>query len=196
MDTVHGTLDRAIVVPPNATSDPSFAETAPGTDADHDDPGRGRPAGGGDDVKLVPVSIREASLYVAHHHRHHRPPRGALFALGAEHDDTLVGVAIIGRPVARGLQDGRTVEIVRLCTDGTRNACSFLMGRSRRAAAALGYQRVITYTRLDEGGASPRAAGYEQIELLPARSWAEASVARERHDQSAPAERVRWEAAA
>ena len=147
-------------------------------------------------VKLVPISIREAKLYVAHHHRHHRPPQGALFALGAEKDGQLVGVASVGRPVGQGLQDGRTVEVTRVCTDGTRNACSFLYARCRRAARALGYEHVKTYTREDESGASLRAAGFEQEALLPARSWAAANVARIRHDQSTPAARVRWGAAA
>jgi hypothetical protein len=142
------------------------------------------------------VSIREATRFVQHHHRHHPPPRGALFALGVEADGDLIGVALVGRPIARALQDGRTAEILRLCTTGERNACSFLLGRCRRAAAALGYRRVLTYTMAAEGGASLRAAGYEQTELLPARSWAESSVRRERHDRHAIAERVRWEAAA
>lgn len=146
-------------------------------------------------MRLVPISIAEAKRYVAHHHRHLRAPRGGLFALGAEHDGELVGVAIVGRP-ARGLQNGRTVDVTRLCTDGTRNACSFLYARCRRAAQALGYEKVVTYTRQDESGASLRAAGFEQEPLLPARSWAEASVARERFDQSEPAPRVRWGAAA
>jgi hypothetical protein len=147
-------------------------------------------------LKLVPVSIAEAKRFVAHHHRHHRPPQGALFALGCEQDGQLVGVAIVGRPVGRGLQDGRTVEITRVATDGTRNACSFLYGRCRRAARALGYERVVTYTRQDESGSSPRASGFEQVALLPARSWAEASIARPRTDQAEPADRVRWEMAA
>lgn len=147
-------------------------------------------------LRLTPTTIRAASRFVEHHHRHNRPPRGALFALAVERDGQVVGVALVGRPVARELQDGRTVEVLRLCTDGTRNACSFLYARCRRAAAALGYERVLTYTRADEGGASPRAAGFEQVALLPARSWAESSVARTRHDQSEPAERVRWEVAA
>ena len=145
---------------------------------------------------LAPISIREASRYVEHHHRHHRPPQGALFALAAEVNGTLVGVAIVGRPVGAGLQDGRTVEITRVCTDGTPNACSFLYARCRRAAAALGYERVKTYTRQDESGASPKAAGFEQEALLPARSWQEANVSRRRFDRSEPAARIRWGAAA
>jgi hypothetical protein len=146
-------------------------------------------------MKLAPISIRDANLYVLHHHRHHRPPQGALFALAAEKDGQLVGVAIVGRPVGRGLQDGRTVEITRVATDGTPNACSFLYGRCRRAAAALGYERVATYTRQDESGSSPRAAGFEQIALLDARSWGDEYQAHGgRHDQSTPVARVRWEA--
>lgn len=144
-------------------------------------------------MRLAPISIREANRYVLHHHRHHRPTQGALFALAAEVDGELVGVAVVGRPVGRGLQDGRTVEITRVCTDGTRNACSFLYGRCRRAARALGYERVVTYTRQDESGASPRAAGFEQVALLDARSWGEEYLADGgRTDQSTPAPRVRW----
>lgn len=143
-------------------------------------------------MNLVPISIREANLYVLHHHRHHRPTQGALFALAVEKDGQLVGVAIAGRPVGQGLQDGRTVEITRVCTDGTPNACSFLYGRCRRAARALGYERVKTYTRQDESGASPKAAGFEQEALLPARSWAEENASRVRHDRSKPANRIRW----
>lgn len=147
-------------------------------------------------MKLVPISIREANRYVLHHHRHHRPTQGALFALAAEHEGERVGVAIVGRPVGAGLQDGRTVEVTRVCTDGTPNACSFLYARCRRAAAALGYEKVATYTRQDESGASPRGAGFEQDALLPARSWAKANVARVRFDRSTPAARIRWTAVA
>jgi hypothetical protein len=147
-------------------------------------------------LKLVPVSIREANLYVLHHHRHSPPTQGALFTLGAEKDGQLVGVALVGRP-PRGLQDGRTVEIRRVCTDGTRNACSFLYARCRDAARALGYDRPpVTYTRQDESGASLRASGFVQEKLLPARSWAEDSVSRERFDRSEPAARIRWRAVA
>lgn len=143
-------------------------------------------------MKLVPISIREAKRFVAHHHRHHRPPQGALFAIGVEEDGELVGVAIVGRPTAEGLQDGWTAEITRCCTDGTRNACSFLYARCRRALAALGYTSVKTYTRQDESGASLRAAGFEQEALLPARSHARSNVKRIRADQSEPAPRIRW----
>lgn len=142
-------------------------------------------------LMLVPISIAEAKRYVLHHHRHHRPPQGALFALGVEAHGQLCGVAIVGRP-PRGLQDGRTVEVTRCCTDGTPNACSFLYGRCRRAAAALGYGKVLTYTRQDESGSSLRAAGFVQEALLPARDWSVANVSRVRHQKTEPFPRVRW----
>jgi hypothetical protein len=132
-------------------------------------------------VKLVPISIREAKRYVEHHHDHNPPPTGALFALAAEADGQIVGVAIVGRPSAEGLQDGYTAEITRVCVArdehgaGYPNACSFLYGRSRRALAALGYTDVKTYTRQDESGASLRAAGFVQEALIPVRSWAKSN---------------------
>jgi hypothetical protein len=145
-------------------------------------------------VKLVPISIREAKRYVAHHHRHLRAPQGALFAIGAEKDGQLVGVAIVGRPTGRGLQDGYTCEITRVATDGTRNTCSFLYSRSQRALTALGYDpaKTKTYTREDESGTSLRAAGFVQEALLPARSYAKSNVKRRRFDKSTPVPRIRW----
>lgn len=122
-------------------------------------------------MKLVPISIREANRYVGHHHRHHRSVQGALFALAAEKDGQLVGVAIVGRP-APGLQDGLTAEVTRCCTDGTPNACSFLYARCRRALAALGYTNVKTYTRqspsgwVRAGGAAARPQ-LRQVERRP-----------------------------
>lgn len=145
-------------------------------------------------MKLVPISIAEAKRYVNHYHRHVRAPQGALFALGAEKDGQLVGVAIVGRPVAEGLQDGYSCEITRVCTDGTPNACSFLYGRSQRALTALGYDpaKTKTYTRQDESGASLKAAGFVQEALLPARSHAKSNVKRKRFDRSEPVPRIRW----
>jgi hypothetical protein len=145
-----------------------------------------------DRLRLAPTTIQAAKVFVQHYHRHMPPPQGALFAVAVEKGGTIVGVAIVGRPVAPALQDGRTVEVLRLATDGTHNACSFLYGRCRRAAAALGYERVKTYTRQDESGASLRAAGFEQEALLPARSYAKSNVKRVRFDKSEPAPRVRW----
>jgi hypothetical protein len=118
---------------------------------------------------LVPVRFRDAAAFVAMWHRHHQPPVGMIFAVGAA-DDTgvLHGVAIAGRPVARLLDNGQTLEVTRVATDGTRNTCSLLYGACRRAAFSLGYTRLITYTQAGESGASLRAAGWQVIAQRPA----------------------------
>lgn len=121
------------------------------------------------EATIVPLSFREACRYVAEHHRHNEPPRGHKFSIGLERDGALVGVVIAGRPVARGADDGRTLELLRLTTEGDRNACSRLYGAACRAAAAMGYQKVITYTLDDEPGTSLRASGFTVDAQLPAR---------------------------
>ena len=128
-------------------------------------------------LQIVPVSFRQAQAFVAEYHRHHKPPRGMKFCLGVAQGDLLVGVATVGRPVARAYDDGFTLEVNRTCTDGARNANSMLYGAAWRAAKALGYRRIITYTEEGEHGASLRAAGYCVVAERPARgSWAESSV--------------------
>jgi len=124
-------------------------------------------------LHLVPVTFAQASSYVEQEHRHHRPPPGHKFSIGvADQDGTLRGVAIVGRPVSRVLQDGRTLEVTRTATDGTRNANSMLYGAAWRAAQALGFVRMITYTQEGETGASLRAAGWVPVaELPPRRGW-------------------------
>lgn len=109
---------------------------------------------------LVVVSLREARAFVAAHHRHNEPPRGHKFSIGFAVDNELRGVVIASRPVARGLDDGRTVELIRVTTLGDRNACSRLYGAACRAAAAMGYLRAVTYTLDTEDGASVKAAGF------------------------------------
>jgi hypothetical protein len=110
-------------------------------------------------LRIVPIKHAKANDFVRRFHRHHRPTVGAIFCVGVA-DELLRGVAIVGRPVARALDDGATVEVNRVATDGARNACSMLLGACRRIARAMGYVRVITYTLPSEGGASLRAAGY------------------------------------
>ncbi len=123
-------------------------------------------------LQVIPVSLRAANEYVARHHRHHAPARGCKFCIGVIGGNSdLVGVAIIGRPVARGLDTGRTAEVVRCCTDGTRNACSMLYGAAWRAARAMGYQRLVTYTLPAEGGASLRGAGWILIGERGGGNW-------------------------
>ena len=119
----------------------------------------------------VPVTLAEANAFVAQHHRHHRPVVGHKFSIGAAQGDRIVGVAIVGRPVARLRDDGETLEVARLCTDGTRNACSFLYGCAARAAFALGYRRIGTYILASETGTTLRAAGWRLIGERGGGSW-------------------------
>ena len=122
-------------------------------------------------LKLIPVSLSDANAFVAEHHRHNKPVRGHKFSLGCEQDGTLVGVAIVGRPVSRYLDDGTTLEVNRLCTTGERNACSFLYGAAARAAKALGYRKIITYTLDTEPGVSLRAAGWSCAGIAGGKRW-------------------------
>jgi hypothetical protein len=119
----------------------------------------------------IRVTLEEANSFVLAHHRHHKPVVGHLFSLGATLGDQLVGVAIVGRPVSRMRDDGLTCEVTRLCTDGTRNACSFLYGRSAKAAFALGYKRIGTYILASESGASLSATGWRRIGETRGGSW-------------------------
>lgn len=145
-------------------------------------------------LSVVPVTLREANAFVAAHHRHHVPPRGCVFCLGVEDDaGTLRGVAIAGRPVSRMLQDGRTLEVTRVATDGARNACSKLYAAVRRAAPHLGYRRLVTYTLASESGASLRGAGWRRVADVSGGSWSRPSRGRE--DKHPLAAKVRWEAA-
>lgn len=123
-------------------------------------------------LELRPITRDECDRYIKQHHRHHGAPVGALWRQ-AVHDaaGAIVGVAVSGRPVARALDDGLTVEVTRLCTDGTRNACSKLYAASKRAAEAKGYRRGLTYILASESGASLRAAGWVFLWDVKGRSW-------------------------
>jgi len=122
---------------------------------------------------IVPLSLPEANAFVELHHRHHRPCVGHKFSVGAAVGGEIVGVAIVGRPVSRVLDDGMTLEVNRVATDGTRNACSALYGACRRATFALGYTRLLTYTLPAEGGASLRASGFRLLGTVgrEGRNW-------------------------
>ena len=145
-------------------------------------------------LRLVPISFSDAVGFVQMWHRHHAPPVGHKFSVGVANGDTLVGVAMVGRPVARHLDDGLTLEVNRTCTDETRNANSLLYGASWRAAKALGYQRLITYTQSGESGASLRGAGWRVVAELPERKgWTTPS--RPRDDKGTDGiPRMLWEA--
>ena len=144
-------------------------------------------------LKIKPVSLKTAQEYVREFHRHNKPPVGHKFSVGLYAGERLVGVAVAGRPVARMLDNGMTLEVTRTCTDGTRNANSMLYGAIVRAAAALGYTKCVTYTQHGESGASLRGAGWTPMAQLESRKgWDTPS--RPRADiQSGGVERIRWE---
>jgi hypothetical protein len=125
------------------------------------------------DLRIKPITLRAACQFIAEHHRHNKPPRGHKFSISVCRGDQVVGVATAGRPVARAFDDGLTLEVNRSCTDGTRNANSMLYGAIWRAAKAMGYMRLLTYTQHDESGASLRAVGWRRVrDVAPRGSWA------------------------
>ena len=143
-------------------------------------------------LQVAPISLSEANAFVEMHHRHSNPVVGHKFSISAEIDGSIVGVAIVGRPLSRRLDDGMTLEALRVCTTGDKNACSFLYGACWRAAKSLGYRRLITYTLDTEGGASLRASGWRVVGSTPGRSWNVPS--RPRKDDHLLQPRIRWEA--
>ena len=122
-------------------------------------------------LEIRPITLRAANAYVAQHHRHNQPTNGHKWSLACYDGDRLCGVAIAGQPIARKLDDGMTVEIRRVCTDGTRNACSILYGACARVARDMGYKRVVTYTLETESGASLRASGFTNCGKAGGVTW-------------------------
>ncbi|WP_405776227.1 XF1762 family protein [Streptomyces sp. NBC_01538] len=124
-------------------------------------------------LHLVPVRLREAAAFAQDRHRHHAPPPGQIFAIGAaDEDGVLRAVAVVGRPVARHLDDGATLEVTRTCSDGAQNANSLWYGAAWQAGKALGCTRLITYTQDGESGARPRGAnGRVVAHRPPRRGW-------------------------
>jgi hypothetical protein len=159
-------------------------------------PVRGGAAAARPVLSLRPIGLREANAYVEMVHRHHGSTRGHKFSVAVEDESAQVrGVAIAGRPVARGLDDGRHLEVLRVATDGTPNACSMLYGAVRRAAIAMGYrpENVLTYTLASEDGGSLRAAGWKLASETPGGSWDCSS--RPRTDRHPTEPKLRWSAA-
>lgn len=122
-------------------------------------------------LTIRPITLREANAYVAQHHRHNQPTNGHKWSIACYDGERLCGVAICGQPIARKLDDGLTVEIRRVCTDGTYNACSILYGACARVARDMGYMRVITYTLVSEPGASLKASGFINCGEAGGTSW-------------------------
>ena len=143
-------------------------------------------------LAIVPLPLDEANEFVRRHHRHHTPTVGHKFSLGvADEAGEVRGVAIVGRPTARRLDDGLTLEVTRVATDGCPNACSALYAAAWRAARAMGYQKIVTFTLDSEPGTSLRAAGWKVVSSTPGRSWSVPS--RPRVDKHPLQQRFKWE---
>lgn len=145
-------------------------------------------------LHLQPITFAEASEFIRLHHRHHPPSVSWKFGVAVNDGEKVVGVAVVGRPVARMLQDGWTAEVLRVCTDGTKNAASMLYGACARASRALGYRRLITYTLKREPGTSLRAAGWVSLYETAGGSWSRPS--RPRVDKAPTTQKQLWEAPA
>ena len=122
-------------------------------------------------LELVPITLKEANAFVERHHRHHKPVVGHKFSIAASDGEKIVGVAIVGRPVSRYLDDGWTLEVNRLCTNGYKNACSFLYAAAWRVARNMGYKKLITYILESETGSSLKASGWKCVGQAGGKRW-------------------------
>lgn len=139
--------------------------------------------------KTVPLELKAANEYVAMLHRHHDPVYRDKFRFGASLDGKLVGVIQVGRPVSRNLDDGKTLEVVRLCTDGTKDVCSFLYSKAARIAKEMGYEKIITYILCTESGTSLKASGWIEEATTSGGHWSRPSRPRETTAQTVPKKR-------
>lgn len=144
-------------------------------------------------LQIVPIDFAEANAFVRQFHRHHQPMPGCKFSVAVSDGEKIVGVAMVGRPVARMLDDGWTLEVNRCCTDGTKNACSILYAASWRAARAMGWRKLITYILDSEPGTSLTAAGWKCVGKAGGGSWSVPS--RPRVDKHPTQGKLKWEIA-
>ena len=142
-------------------------------------------------MNFQPISLKTANEFVLFNHRHNKPVTGHKFSIGLFDNDKLIGVAICGRPVARMADDGLTLEILRVCTDGTRNANSMLYSRVKKIAQVMGYKKVLTYTLAEESGSSLRAVGAQKSGIVKPHEWSRKK--RKRNSQDVyKKEKIRW----
>jgi len=143
-------------------------------------------------LELQPITKAEAWEFIRRNHSHHKPPQGYKFIIGINDGGRVCGVIVVGRPVARMLDDGWTAEVTRCCTDGTKHAASKLYAAAWRAARAMGYKRLITYTLAEEAGTSLLAAGWKALYQTDGGSWSRET--RPRYDKHPLGQKVLWEA--
>jgi hypothetical protein len=135
-------------------------------------------------MKIKPIELKDANAFIALHHRHHKPVQGHRFSISVWNDKQLVGVAIVGRPVAR-------LAVTRLCTDGTKNACSMLYSAAARVGKELGYKRIQTYILASEPGTSLKATGWKDEGEAGGGQWRHTDGKPRRTDQPTEKKR-RW----
>ena len=141
-------------------------------------------------MKAIPLELKDANDFVDRLHRHHDPVHRDKFRIGCDVGGKLVGVVQLARPVSRMLDDGKTIEVVRLCTDGTPDACSFLYGRAARIAKEMGYSKIITYILDSESGTSLKAAGWHKDGETEGGAWSRPS--RPRQTTAPTCKKQRW----
>lgn len=141
-------------------------------------------------MNAIPLTRTEVSDFIERHHRHHKAPQGDKFRLGCEVNGQLHGVVVVGRPVSRMMDDGKTLEVTRMCSDGTSNVCSFLYGRAIQIAKLMGYHRLITYTLESETGSSLKASGFSFVRNTRGGSWSTPS--RPRKDKAPLTPKKLW----
>ena len=134
-------------------------------------------------MTIVPITLKAANAFVATYHRHHKPTVGHKFSIGLSLNDDLIGVAIMGRPVARGSDNGFTIEVARLCTNGAKNACSMLYQAAARSSKELGYKKIQTYILQNELGTSLKASGWKMEAVTAGGQWKHTDGKKRRTDQ-------------
>jgi hypothetical protein len=142
-------------------------------------------------LELQPVTFAEASEFIRLYHRHHHPTVSHKFSIAVNDGDKIVGVIVVGRPIARSFDNGYTAEVTRCCTDGTKMAASMLYAAAWRAARAMGYRRIVTYTLVEEPGTSLCAAGFREIGKTKGGSWN--CPSRPRIDKAPTGQKTLWE---
>ncbi len=146
-------------------------------------------------TRLCPITLRQARDFVRLHHRHNDPQTGHKFSIGLTENSELIGVVTVGQPIARRQCDGYTAEITRCCVlDGKPNANSKLYAAAVRAAKAMGYLRVITYTLPEESGASLKAAGFhvDGMTKYNANGWNMPGRPRKAPEKYPAGPKIRW----
>jgi len=141
-------------------------------------------------LKAVPIELRQSNEFVAEHHRHHGPVHRDKFRVACADNGVIVGVANVGRPVSRCLCDGKTLEVLRLCTTGEKDVCSFLYSRCARIAKEMGYSKIITYILESEPGTSLKAAGWHKEADIKGHTWNTPS--RPRQTTAPTCDKQRW----